>query len=282
MSEEGKVVVITGAASGLGLALTQACIAQNMTVVMADNTVEALSIQSAICNQLSASPVLGVVCDVRNQTQVDRLVEETLDHFGRVDWLVNNAGISGVAAPFWELTADALTEVLEINLFGTLCCTRAFLPVMFNQAWRSRVINIASIYSMCTTSCMAAYSMSKHAVLAFSESLYFDCQRLNKPVDVSIVCPSFMNTNLMHATSAPKNNLHILLEDLMKRSRNVTDIAHFILQAIEENRFYILPDQEIQLYAEQRLQGFLDQGTPHKNSLEKLISSLSKRAFQAV
>src|SRR5690606_28546485 len=118
----------------------------------------------------------------------------SFDRFKRVDWLFNNAGISGQLAPLWELTNEHIRNVMDVNLHGVIHGVQAFFPFLFMQTHRSHVINMASFYGLCSGSQMAAYSMSKHAIVALSESLYFDLQRLGKNIDVSVVCPSFAST----------------------------------------------------------------------------------------
>lgn len=280
MIENNKVAVITGAASGIGLALAKACLLDGMNVVMADISESALSDQVKQLKKLSHAEILGVVCDVSKWEDVQALATQTFERFKRVDWLINNAGISGHLAPLWELGNDHIHHVLDVNLYGVLYGVQAFFPYLFKQNHRSKIINMASLYGLCSGSQMAAYAMSKHAIVALSESIYFDLQRLNKPVDVSVVCPSFANTQLL-ANSAPQtsNKLHEMVTDLMERSRPVEDVANYILKEIKENVFYILPDREVKDYCAERMKAIIGKTAPHKHSLEKIIASLSKRAM---
>ena len=126
---------------------------------------------------------------------------------------------------------------------------------------------------------MAAYAMSKHAIVALSESLYFDLKRLDKSVDISVVCPSFVNTDLIH-NSKPKdaNPLQDIVHQLVQRSRPADDVADYILREVKNGSFYILPDKEVKDYCLQRTQAIVDQTQPHEHSLEKIIRSLSRRA----
>lgn len=281
--ESGKqVAVITGAASGIGLAITQVCLQQGIHVVMADNDV------SALCDhveQLSMQEpeVLGVICDVTKPDNLRQLAKQTYERFNRVDLLFNNAGISGHFAPVWELTHEHIRKVLDVNLYGAIHGLQAFLPHMFKQPFRSHVINMASIYGLCSGSQLGAYAMSKHAVVALSESLYFDLHRLNKPVDVSVVCPSFANTSLLK-NSAPLHHdtLHDMMADLIERSRPAIDVAKQIMHEVNNKTFYILPDKEVKDYCEQRVSAIVGQNMPHRHSLEKIIDSLSKRAVAEI
>lgn len=280
MQSSKRVAVITGAASGIGLALAQSCIQRGMQVVMADNAAIALDDKVTQLSSNEHADVLGVVCDVTKPENLDNLAMMTMQRFNRVDWLFNNAGISGHLAPVWELDNDHIKKVMDVNLHGVIHGIKAFLPLMFKQQHRSQIINMASIYGLCSGSNMAAYAMSKHAILALSESLYFDLQRLDKPVDVSVVCPSFANTQLLTSSMpAEENKLQGMLGDLIARSRPAEDVAEHIVREVDKNTFYILPDKEAKQYCQQRTNSIIEQSPPHQHSLEKIIAALSKRAL---
>ncbi len=283
MTINRKVAVITGAASGIGLALTKACLLDGMNVVMADIAESVLSEQVKCLQAVSKAEILSVVCDVARWDDVLHLAEQTFEHFNRVDLLINNAGVSGQLAPLWELSNQHVRNVLDVNLHGVLNGVQIFLPLLFKQSHRSQIVNMASFYGLCSGSQMAAYAMSKHAIVALSESLYFDLQRLQKPVDISVVCPSFANTQLL-VNSAPdvQDKLHSMVSDLIERSRPAEDVADFILRKVKDNTFYIMPDKEVKDYCEQRTKAIIEELPPHHHSLEKIIASLSKRAKSTV
>jgi len=275
---KNKVAVITGAASGIGLALAKACILDGMNVVMTDINESALDNQITLLSESAHTDILGVVCDVSIREQVGLLAKQTLARFGRVDLLINNAGIIGHLAPVWELSTDDVRHVLDVNLYGVLHCVQTFLPLMIEQPHRSHIVNMGSAYGLCSGSQVAAYAMSKHAIVALSESLYFDLQRLQKPIDISVACPSFIDTPLL-VNSAPFNSsgLHNKIEDLMTRCRSAEDVAEYIMQEIKNKTFYILPDKEVKSYCEQRAQAIMEQSMPYAHSLEKILASLSKK-----
>ncbi|WP_419420981.1 SDR family NAD(P)-dependent oxidoreductase [Legionella sp. D16C41] len=275
------VAVITGAANGIGLALTQHCLQRGINVVMADNAVSTLCDRVEQLSGQTEAEVFGVACDVTKPEQLKHLAKQAVERFNRIDWLFNNAGICGHFEPIWELTSEHIRKVMDVNLFGAIYALQAFLPILFNQPHSSHIINMASFYGLCSGSQMSAYAMSKHALVALSESLYFDLKRLNKPVEVSVVCPSFTNTQLL-ANSMPLNNnkLHDMIKDLIERSRPAEDVAGYILDEVEKKTFYILPDKEVKEYCMQRTEAIVNQAEPHVHSIEKIIVSLSKRALQ--
>lgn len=274
-----KVVIVTGAASGIGLALVKACIQEGMCVVMADIAKTTLHEQAELLRASSQTEILEVVCDVAKLEDVVQLAKQTYEHFEHVDILINNAGISGQLAPFWELTEQHIRHVMDVNLYGVVHGLHIFLPLMFKQKQRSSIVNMASFYGLCSGSQMSAYAMTKHAIVALSESLYFDLKRLNKPIDLSVVCPSFANTQLL-ANSAPASfdKFHSMVGNLMERSRPAEDIAACILREVKNKTFYILPDKEVKDYCEQRTNAIINQFAPHEHSVEKIIAALSRRA----
>lgn len=280
MSPSQQVAVITGAASGIGLALAEVCIKSGIHVVMADSNQSSLCTNAEKLSIEAPVEILAVVCDVTQPDNLDYLAKKTFEKFNRVDWLFNNAGISGPLAPIWELSSKDIHRVMDVNLHGVLNGLQIFLPLMFEQKHRSHIINMASFYALCSGSQMAAYAMSKHAVLALSESLYFDLQRLNKPVDVSVVCPSFANTDLI-ANSQPlaNNKLHEMVVDLFARATPAMDVAEHIVKEVKNRTFYILPNREVKDYCEQRSKAIVEQTEPHRHSIEKIIGSLAKRAL---
>ncbi len=283
MSSNRQTAVITGAASGLGLELSRQCLQRDMNVVMADQDVTRLCDQVEILSGEYAPDVLGVVCDVSEPESVAHLVRQTVERFDSIQWVFNNAGISGHLAPIWNLRTEHIRKVLDINLFGVIHVTQAFLPILFNQQASSHIINISSVYGLCSASQVAAYAMSKQALMAFSESLYFDLKRVNSKIDVSVVCPSFINTALLE-NSQPlhDNQFHKLMTSLMERSRPAEDVAAHIIRDVLNKTFYILPDSEVKDYFQEKAQAVIHQHQPHQHQLEKLISALSQRAESSV
>ncbi len=277
-----KLAVITGAASGIGLALAKACIQDHMHVVMVDVNEEALMLQAGHLQAFAKTDVVSMVCDVTHADQVRQLAKQTFERFEKIDLLINNAGIIGQLAPVWELSAEHIRHVMDVNLYGVLHGVQAFMPYFLEQSHASHIVNMASFYGLCSGSQLAAYAMSKHAIVALSESLYFDLRRLNKSVDVSVVCPSFTNTNLL-LHSEPENGsaLHRKVGQLLEHSRPVDDVAESIMRGIQSKTFYILPDKEVKNDCEQRTKAMIEQTMPYEHNLEKILAALSKKHGKA-
>lgn len=271
------VAVITGAASGIGLALAKACAQRNMHVVMVDYAAKTLNEAAEKLRLSSHSQVLPVTCDVTQIEEVRRVAEQTYDQFSRVDLLINNAGINGPLVPLWEMPIEQIQNVMDVNLFGVLHGIHVFLPLMFKQENPGHIVNMASVYGLCSGSLVGAYAMSKHAIVALSESLYFDLKRLKKSVDVSVVCPSFVNTPLLVNSNVSSGDiLYQKMQNLIERGRSPEDVAEHILREVDHKHFYILPDKEVKDYCEKRVQGIAEQIAPAEHSLEKIMAWIAK------
>lgn len=272
-----NVAVITGAANGIGLALSQVYINQGVTVVMVDKDRGKLINEAEQLDAKFPKHVLAIPCDVTQPEEVAHMVQHIASKLGRVDWVYNNAGVIGPLAPIWDLNPEQIKQVMNVNLHGMIHIIKAFTPLLFKQDFKSQIINMASLYALCAGSQTAAYSMSKHAVLALSESLYFDLNRLDKPVDVSVVFPSFTDTGLLSNTQENYSAFHGALQSFLSHSRPPIEIAQHIVQEVAARKFYIFPDKEVKGYCDERTQAILLQENPHATNIEKLMTALIKR-----
>jgi NAD(P)-dependent dehydrogenase (short-subunit alcohol dehydrogenase family) len=273
-----KVVVITGAASGIGNALAKACALQEMKIVLADNDVTALC---DTVEQLTAieADVLGVVCDVSKLDSMRHLARQTLDRFGRVDWLFNNAGIFGHTGPVWELSIEHIRTVMDINLYGVLNGIQVFVPIMERQNTPCHIINSASILGLFSTSNLSPYIMSKHAIVSLSESLYFDLKNKGKKIDVSVSCPAFTDTQLVNnSTPLHEDDLHKTIAALIAKGSAATDIAGKIIEGVIAKQFYILTDCEAKQFCQTRIDAIINQDNPQINRLETKLSTLYEQS----
>jgi NAD(P)-dependent dehydrogenase (short-subunit alcohol dehydrogenase family) len=195
--ESGKVAVVTGAASGLGRGLALGFAERGMDVVLAD--IEKAPLDDAVAEAAAlGATAVGVQTDVRSAEQVDALAAATLERFGRVDLVVNNAGVCHVPGPIWTFTVDDWRWILDTNLWGVANGVRAFVPHLVAQN-SGHVVNTASMAGISTTPSLGAYSASKHAVVGLSEALAADLALAAPDVRVTIVCPGGMATNIFTA-----------------------------------------------------------------------------------
>jgi len=254
---EGKVAVVTGAASGIGLALARRFAADGMRVVLADVERAALDKATAdLAGEFGAASVMGIVTDVRDDEAVDALAAAAFDRFGTVHVLCNNAGV-GVGGLTWTVPADRWRWAVDVNLLGVARGIRAFVPRMIEQG-EGHVVNTASAAGILTGPAMAPYFATKHAVVALSESLYFDLQLTGASVGVSVLCPEWVRTNIADvernrpAEVAPVDSgpvpgvdidpemMRALIQGLIDGGMDPGDVAAQVVDAIRNDRFWIL------------------------------------------
>ena len=252
---QGKVAVVTGAASGIGRAMARTFGAAGMKVVLAD--VEAGALREAR-NQLAADGVeaAAFACDVSHADAVRELAEGARSAFGRVHVVCNNAGVF-CGGTSWGTSLNDYAWILNVNVWGVIHGIRTFVPILLAQGEPAHVVNTASMAGLTTGPMTAAYFMSKHAVVALSESLYHElAARERCPVGVSVVCPELVNTRIFHAERNRPPHLKRdaeadLPEETMQVEAAVASVASLgvdprmlaerTLAAIRENRFWVLP-----------------------------------------
>jgi NAD(P)-dependent dehydrogenase (short-subunit alcohol dehydrogenase family) len=189
----GRVAVVTGAASGIGLGLAQRLAADGLRVVLADVEEPALAAAAGALASTGAD-VLPVVTDVSDLAAVEALRDTALDAYGAVHLLCNNAGVGGPHGPIWECPPGEWDWVLGVNLGGVINGLRAFMPVLLAQE-AAHVLNTSSIFGV-FAGALGPYGISKHAVTALTETLYFNLQALGAThVGVSVLCPGAVRTN---------------------------------------------------------------------------------------
>ncbi|MBV9452432.1 MAG: SDR family NAD(P)-dependent oxidoreductase [Streptosporangiaceae bacterium] len=189
----GKVAVITGAASGIGLALSRRLGADGMRVMISDVDEPALA-DAARSLMADGIEVATTVTDVSDPDSVDALARATLDRFGGVHVVCNNAGVSR-GGPSWEIPLPTWNWVMGVNLFGIVHGIRSFVPHLIAQG-EGHVVNTASVAGLVAARCGGPYSASKHAAVAVSESLYHDLAAIGSPVGVSVLCPGPVRTRI--------------------------------------------------------------------------------------
>ena len=194
----GRVAVVTGAASGIGLGLAERFAAEGMHVVMADVEEPALAKAAAALTDIAkakgGASVLPVVTDVADRAAVDALRDAALSAFGAVHVVCNNAGVGGPHGPLWECPPGEWDWVLGVNLDGVMNGVRAFMPVLLEQD-AGHLVNTSSIFGVFAGT-LGPYGVSKHAVTALTETLHFNLRSLGVThVGVSVLCPGAVRTN---------------------------------------------------------------------------------------
>jgi NAD(P)-dependent dehydrogenase (short-subunit alcohol dehydrogenase family) len=249
--EPGRVAVVTGAASGIGLGLSERLAAEGMSVVMADVEEPALSDAAGKLAAAGAS-VLAVRTDVSSAEQVDALRDEAVRAFGTVHVLCNNAGVGGPHSPLWQVSPGDWEWVLRVNLGGVINGIRAFVPLLAQQD-AAHIVNTASVFGV-FAGALGPYGISKHAIVALSETLYFQLRSEAPRVGVSVLCPGAVRTRFGSSarnrpawagpapeqTGAERASAEQFDRLQEAAGADPAEVATAVIDGIRSGRFYIL------------------------------------------
>lgn len=270
-----KVAVITGSASGIGRAIAQRCAQEGMKVVLADIEKSALT---KTADELAAggATVLAVQTDVADSESVEALARQALVKFGAVHLLVNNAGVAG-----GNVATGTQTDwewVLGVNLWGVIHGVRVFTPIMLRQNTEAHIVNTASVAGLLSGG-LGIYTVSKHAVVALSETLYHELAAMDTKLKVSVLCPGWVRTQIGESARNRPPELQnrgdqTPLTPQAEAARQALaesssggippeQVADFVFDAIKNGQFYILthPD-EFRPAIQLRMEDILRQRNP--------------------
>ncbi len=270
---EGKTAVVTGGASGIGLALAHVFAAEGMRVVIADIEEGALTgaRDEVAKSARKAADVHTVVCDVRDAAAVDRLRDETVGTFGTVHVVCNNAGVRG-GGESWVVPLSTWRWVLDVNLMGVIHGIHSFVPLLVEQG-EGHIVNTASAAGLLTMPYMGPYAASKHAVVAITEGLHMELEIAGGKVGASVLCPMWVRTRIHESernapaevlaaassvfssqvTSAdadagrgdPSASMRDLVSSLVLGGTEPSVVAGMVVGAVKERRFYVLPHDDV-------------------------------------
>jgi NAD(P)-dependent dehydrogenase (short-subunit alcohol dehydrogenase family) len=265
----GKIVVITGAADGIGRALADAFASAGARLVLAD--VDGPKVEAAGRDLARlGTEVLTARTDVSDRDQVLALRDAALARFGAVHVLCNNAGVMGpVGDPLWELPAAEWQRVMAVNLWGVLHGIQAFLPAMLAAGHDGHIVNTASMQGVTSGPLIPEYTVSKHGIVALSEALRAQLAARGAPVGVSVLLPGAVSTDLAsretrRLTAARHDQpWAVAPETGGPRPRYGTtltpaDVAAAAIAAVRDGRFYVFTHPESRSRVEARLQPILD------------------------
>jgi NADP-dependent 3-hydroxy acid dehydrogenase YdfG len=252
----GKTAVITGAGSGFGREFARKAVASGMNVVLADVQKDALM---AVADELSrlSKGVIAEVVDVSRGAEVEALAESANKAFGNVHLLFNNAGV-GSGGLIWENSTADWEWVLGVNVWGVIHGIRAFVPDMLAHGQAGHIINTASMAGLLCAPTMGVYNVSKHSVVAISETLYNDLRLVKSTLGTSVLCPAFVPTGIhLSERNRPEDLPAGELTESMIASRKAgekavtsgkmtaTQVSDATFKAIEEEQFYIFTHEKI-------------------------------------
>ncbi|MFA7664734.1 MAG: SDR family oxidoreductase [Burkholderiaceae bacterium] len=267
----GKVAVITGAGSGFGREFARLGASLGMKLVLADIEAQALA---ATADELRARGVelISERVDVSQAAEVERLAQRSLEAFGKVHLLFNNAGVA--AGGFvWENSAKDWEWLLGVNLMGVVHGVRCFVPMMLEQGDECHVVNTASVAGLLSTQLMGIYNVSKHGVVTLTETLYNDLRLKGANIGVTLLCPAYVPTNINQSernrpdtggeqTESMKAAQAAMDKAVTSGRVSAEDVAQMTFDAIRENRFYVVTHPKILSSVELRLQDIVAQRNP--------------------
>ena len=273
---QNKVAVITGAASGIGRGLAERCALEGMKVVLADVEETALD-QTAQELKGTGADVLAVRTDVSKSEEIEALANKTLDAFGAVHLLFNNAGV-GAGTTVWESTLADWEWVLGVNLWGVIYGVRTFVPIMMKQNDECHIVNTASIAGLTSGPSLGVYKVSKHGVVSLSETLACELATIGSKIKVSVLCPAGVNTRIMNSernrpaemqndslvesTHPAVKQMDELLRQLIETGMSPAQIADAVFDAISSEKFYILTHAEMKPMVQKRMEDIQQERNP--------------------
>jgi NAD(P)-dependent dehydrogenase (short-subunit alcohol dehydrogenase family) len=251
----GKTAVITGAGSGFGLAMARLGAKLGMKLALVDVQKDALD---DVCAELqtTGTPVMARRVDVADGGQMQALANDVGAQWGAPHLVFNNAGVAA-GGLVWENTEADWDWVLGVNLKGVVHGVRLFTPMMLQAAkadpsWRGHLVNTASMAGLLTPPNMGIYNVSKHAVVALTETLYQDLQLVTTQISASVLCPYFVPTGI--SLSQRNRPTHLPTEAMTASQRigqtmsekavgsgkvSAEDVAQMVFDAVAADRFYI-------------------------------------------
>ena len=264
---EGRVAVVTGAASGIGLACAGRFAAEGMKVVLAD--IDQAGLDAAVASLAGAGlDVIGVRTDVSKFEQIQALADRAVEAYGKVNILHSNAGVLRAGA-LEELTLEDWRWVLAVDLWSVIYGVKVFLPLI-RRAGEGHIVNTASTAGLQATANLGPYNVAKSGVVAVTETLRLELEAEGAPVSASVLCPGVVQTRIgdseRHraatgfaegAVSASAQAFHQSVAPLIETGMAPADVAGQVIAGIRNNDFWILTHTAWKSVLQDRLAGLL-------------------------
>jgi NAD(P)-dependent dehydrogenase (short-subunit alcohol dehydrogenase family) len=251
---KGKTAVITGAGSGFGLASARIGASLGMQLVLIDVQQDALDAANAEL-QAAGAQTLAFRLDVSNAAQMEAMADSVKSRWGAPHLVFNNAGV-GSGGLIWENTAKDWEWVLGVNLMGVVHGVRLFTPMMLEAAaqdatWQGHIVNTASMAGLLNPPNMGVYNVSKHAVVALSETLYQDLRLVTGQIGASVLCPYFVDTGISQSfrnrpadmdgkPTRSQQVQHAMISKAVASGKvSAAEVAQLAFDAVANNQFYI-------------------------------------------
>src|SRR3954469_11022579 len=267
---KGKVAAVTGAASGLGRAMALAFADEGMHVALGDIADTSDTFAQVEARGVSA---LSMKLDVSNAPEVEAFAEMIDRELGGAHLVCNNAGVSPLGAP-WEMSDGDWRWILGVNLWGVIHGVRSFVPRLLARD-EGHVVNTASVAGIINPPGSAAYNVTKHAVVALSETLHHDLRERGSGVGVSVLCPAYLPTGIADSernrpagveptVKTPETQAReAMLKKAVASGRlPADDVARAVVRAVKDERFYVLTHPRIKGAIRARMEDILEERAP--------------------
>ncbi len=280
---EDKVAVITGAASGIGRAIADRCVQEGMKAVLADVEVERLK-KTEASMRASGATVLAVPTDVSQANDIKALAQKTLDAFGAVDLLCNNAGVA-TGGCIWESTVADWQWVMGVNLWSVIHAARVFVPIMLAQETECHIVNTASMAGLISGPGLGVYKVAKHGVVSLTETLHHELAQRGAKLKVSLLCPGIVNTRIMESarnrpgflppqpSRAAAGPEWEALRQAVPSGMPPEQVAAALFKALRQDQFYILTHPESKDQVRTRMEDILQQRSPGETEVSGIVES---------
>lgn len=250
-----KVALITGAANGFGKEFVKEAARRNMRIAAIDIEKEEVEALSALAKELGAADITCIHADVTKSDEVEAVVNKVMDAYGRIDLLINNAGVA-IPGNVWEVPLRDWEWITHVNFLSHVYFMKLVIPIMLEQKTHCNICNVCSVAGLITSNGMPAYHATKHAAVALSESVSYDLQAIDADISISVYCPGFVQTDLHryerhrpaqytdttdpYYTSEAFYKGQKTAENVIKTGMPIDSVGMRVFNAIEEDQFYIL------------------------------------------
>jgi NAD(P)-dependent dehydrogenase (short-subunit alcohol dehydrogenase family) len=262
---EGRTAVISGGAEGIGLSIAKALGEQKMNIVLADIDEKNLLKSTAELESLGI-PVLAALLDVADEMQWKSVAEKAVERFGKVHMVVNNAGVGGDSGPIENQETEGWQWALGVNLMGVVYGAKVMTPLIKDHGEGGWILNVSSMAGMGGVPYSGAYTASKAAVVALSESWAAELQ--DKRIGVSVLCPAFVQTRIYDSErnrpdKYKSENYQIENESsfskqtkqMVKDGIDVSIVGKRVVEAINHGELYIFTHPNYRQVNQQRFNG---------------------------
>lgn len=261
MDFKGRTALITGAAHGFGVEFAKECARRGMKIALVDIDKPALDDTLKLIQGMGADAI-AIQADVSLEDEVKKMVKTTLDKYGEIGFLVNNAGVYFMGN-VWDVPTRDVRWMLDVNVVSMIAALKEVIPVMLKQGTECYILDVCSVAGIGVNRSLSAYHASKHAALALSEAAFLDLQATEggEKIGMSVYCPGYIQTDLHHSenhrpdrfkaedpyykseTYAKNQNL---CEKLITGGIPIDSVAEYVFSGIDNGQFYLIPDMGLE------------------------------------